>query len=319
MKIGIALQKILGNSNILCNLDSLLIKKQKNKISLPIFIIGAPRSGSTVLFQAIISKYQVSYLSNIHALFCKQICIASKIVKIMHKFGFQYHGSFKSHYGFSPGFLGPSEGGVTFRDWFGDADFNPGEHALECDKIKCLVSSVCKINRGPFISKNLFNSMRLFEITKCFPDPFFIWIQRDTAATAQSILNMRKKQSDDVNTWVSVEVPNQEKLLELPPLEQVVWQVVLIERYIEEFFLKQNSLRCIKVRYEDFCAKPEEIIDELLQQYAFLEGVEVPTDKNFRKELFNGIHYDAGSASAEIVNMVAKIQRKSVRKGEFVS
>ena len=56
-----------------------LHKLEKNKIASlplkninpPIFIIGAPRSGSTLLYQVLINNFKLSYIPNISSIFYK--------------------------------------------------------------------------------------------------------------------------------------------------------------------------------------------------------------------------------------------------------
>ena len=56
------------------------IKVNKNFKSLPIFIIGLPRSGSTFFHQILISKFNFNYVSNIKAFFYENVVLETYFI-----------------------------------------------------------------------------------------------------------------------------------------------------------------------------------------------------------------------------------------------
>ena len=291
MKLLLGLQSLIGNAGILRWLDKKVCASDCGLPPDPIFIIGAPRVGSTVLFQSLIAKYHMAYLSNIHSLFFSQSCLADILVRTIASCGFHHHHTLKSDFGFTSGLLGPSEAGSTFRYWFGDADFSLNDHVTDCQQVHSTVATLCESLAGPFISKNLFNSMRLKEILKCFPNAFLVWMQRDHASTAQSILKMRKAIHGTDKKWVSVEVPNQQEILKLTPEEQVLQQIVEIESYIEDIFSCNNKERKIVIQYKSFCSNPEKKIDGIIKKYSVISGYKVSSRDDFCSSIFDQVNF----------------------------
>lgn len=284
------LQFIIGNSRIFQRIDEKLCGKDITDFPPPIFLVGVPRVGSTLLYQVIIAKYETAYLTNLHSLFYSEPCLAEYIVRFLRNTGFRHSPAFKSNYGFVSGVLGPSEAGPTFRHWFGEADFNIGTHQTDFEKIWRVLSVLCSSRMIPFVSKNLFNSMRLGEILKCFPDAFLVWMRRDMGEVVRSIIKMREELCGDTNKWVSVKVPHWEELQKLPPRDQVVNQIETIEKYIEDIFKGRNAENCVQVNFADLCERPENVVDFVMVRYSKVNnGRRIPVRNSFSPELFQQI------------------------------
>lgn len=262
------LQYFLGNSRSLRWVDSKLLINSENDIPEPIFIIGAPRVGSTFLFQALIARYQFTHLTNLHSLFFRQPCLAEYMANILRFIGLRHSPHFQSKYGYTPGLLAPSEAGPTFRFWFGEADHLLGSHVTDSTRIQQTVATLTKMSGGPFLSKNLFNSMRLQEILKCFPKAFLIWIQRDHDTTVRSIIKMRQDLHGNIEKWASVQVPRQEEIMQLEPKEQVQRQIKAIETYIDGIFSGRDQRFNFTVSYEALCTDPNQTITAISTAYS---------------------------------------------------
>lgn len=289
MRLLLRLQNLIGNSVILRWLDKKVCVSDYGSTPEPIFIIGAPRVGSTVLFQSLIAKYQMAYFSNIHSFFFSQPCLADIFVRTMRFCGFRHNHSLKSNFGFTSGMLGPSEAGSTFRYWFGDADFSLKYHVTDRRQVISAVATLSKAAKAPLISKNLFNSMRLKEILECFPNAFLVWMQRDHISTAQSILKMRRSIHGTEKKWVSVGVPNQQDIQQLPPEKQVRRQIVEIENYIEDIFSCHSKEKKIIVQYNSFCLNPEKIMDDIVEAYSQFSACELLVRDTFERSLLKNI------------------------------
>lgn len=290
MKVYRCLQKRIGNARILRWLDEKMCISNCRSAPAPIFIVGSPRVGSTVFFQSVIAKYQMAYLSNLHSLFFSQLCLADILVRAIKFCGFSHRHTLKSDFGYTSGILGPSEAGATFRYWFGNADFDLDGHNTDCQQIKSIVATLSKSAGGPFITKNLFNSMRLKEILKCFPDVFLVWVQRDHSSTAQSILKMRKSINGTDEKWTSVSIPNQQEVLKYLPEEQVFQQILAIEAYIKQYFKQHSEDRTFMVSYDSFRMEPEKTIDGFIKKYSKVSGCKVSIRDGFCSSVFDQVN-----------------------------
>ena len=63
----------------------------------PIFILGAPRCGSTLFFQSLVVEYNFSYLSNLHCRLFGAPWLIDQFTDVKHKYG--QNVSFESKFG----------------------------------------------------------------------------------------------------------------------------------------------------------------------------------------------------------------------------
>lgn len=246
---------LIEHDPILPLIEKKILLKRKSDLSRmqPIFIVGAPRTGSTLLFELLISTYRTSYITNLSALLYKSPVLATKLVKSL---GLVHTFSGTSKYGYIQGLSAPSEAGVLFNHWFGnDESVKQDKHnLLPAHVVRMTADSMCCLMKGPFIVKNLNNSMRLERINQIFPNAIYIYIKRDVIYTAQSIILARRKLFRNDDGWFSVKPQNYETLLELDPFEQVISQIVSIENYITQVLNERQIKNVIEIWYENMCS-----------------------------------------------------------------
>ncbi|MEG9296040.1 sulfotransferase [Mangrovibacillus sp. Mu-81] len=231
----------------------------------PLFIIGAPRTGSTVLYQTITNQLDVKYISNLVDLFNDSPYFGFWLSNKLHKD--LPHNCFKSNFGntFNCGLNAPSEsGGFWYR-------YLPKEkHFVDTDEvnqevvnnIRNEIYSVINKYKKPIVFKNLNAGQRLRLLKEVAPNAKFIFVRRDPLYTAQSIFKARKKLNIDENTWWSVKPRNYQELQNLCIHEQIVKQIYYLEKQIYndlKLFKKENILI---VKYRDLCQSPDQIISE---------------------------------------------------------
>lgn len=221
-----------------------------------IFILGAPRSGSTALCQAMLSSFCLGYLSNLMYLFPSRMSTIVRLTK--HKI-LTSKNIKESDLGFIGGLNSPSECGRLFSFWFDDGNFE--KKSMDIEKTFSYLSSVFQ---KPLLFKNLNNAFRVHKLKALFPSSKFIFIKRDPIYTCQSILLSRKKESKSYCEWWSVRPPGFEELLKESPFVQVAWQVFMIEKAILDALAQDLSL--VSVQYERFCNSPQLEIEKIGQK-----------------------------------------------------
>jgi hypothetical protein len=222
----------------------------------PIFILGAPRSGSTILYQILLKSVDAGYISNVMALAPIKMVALARLLR-------RYHtvtSVKKSHFGFIDGLFSPSEAGALQRFWFGnDMD---SESVVWVRNTFILLSTIFN---GPMIIKNLFNAFRLNRIRSIFPEARFIFMRRDPLFNAQSLLVARRKINGSENIWWSIQPEGYEKTLNREPEFQVLWQILETEKKLETFF-KSDNLEPFHAQYETLCTNPELTIANIAGQ-----------------------------------------------------
>lgn len=219
----------------------------------PIFVVGAPRSGSTLLYQLLVVRFDVAYLSNLHCRFFGAPAFVERAVGKR----LQPPGDFSSRFGSTRGLAAPSECGPYWYRFFRKSPQHVSLAEADLDRLKRLRESVRAFASAagrPLVFKNLVNSVRLAPLAAALPEALFVVVRRDEADTAASILAGRRTVHADESEWWSVEPPEIERLRALPPQEQVLEQVRAIESLVEETREEIGRDRFLDVRYEDICA-----------------------------------------------------------------
>lgn len=242
-----------------------------------IFILGAPRTGSTILYQLITSFFEVTYLDNLVNLGRETPFVSYLLSRKI--FGNKGHRTFSSQYGRSNGLHEPSEAGILWRkfmpknfEYISDRDIDHNQLRFFSD----FITAVNNKANTSLIVKNLYFTQRLRFLKASGLNLRFIFIKRDPVYTAQSIFLGRKQNMKDINCWWSVSPSNYEKLKDLDVFKQIAAQVYYLEKDTEQdlkLFSRENILT---LWYEDLVNYPYKVIDYLK---AFI-GVDLRDDRD---------------------------------------
>ncbi len=224
----------------------------------PIFIVGAPRTGSTLLFQLLVKHLQVAYISNVMAAMPRTMVRAARATARWMRRPRELR---ESDLGYTPGLLSPNEGGAVMQAWFRE-ELGPEERKL----VRNTVVLLSEILGGALVTKNLANSLRLASIARVFPEARFLHIQRDPMFTAQSLLLSRRRYHGSDEAWFSVEPTGRVDVQSRPPLYQVLWQATTLDRMVAEF-LAASPAASMVVSYERLCAHPAAMLDRIADEF----------------------------------------------------
>lgn len=265
-RIAAAIQGTAGRSRLLGALEAKRIAHPVEGVLRPIFIVGPPRTGSTILFQMLLNAYRFRFFTNLHSLFFRTPALVEAAVGgLRDRF---YRPRNESMYGYTKGLLSPSEAGPLFRHWFGDDEWDRDSSSRlapsHVDRIRRTMAVLTRQGQWPFLSKNLQNSLRLRTIDQVFPEACFIRIARDPYDTCASLLEMRKKLTGSISAWASIKPPTFRKLGDLSPYAQVARQVLDTERYIDRFFDDREN-PCFNVNYAELLSDPRRVVEACVE------------------------------------------------------
>jgi len=239
----------------------------------PVFIIGPPRAGSTLLYQVLLDRFDFSYLSNLHALFYG---VPSLVERLFRPGRHRPGGEYRSQHGWVKGWCAPSECG---QFWYRFFRRRPQFVSLGDVDEKCLSTFRGVIRRledamgKPILLKNLPVALRLEAINKALPEAVFLVAKRDLVDNAHSLLAARKDICGSYETWLSMEPPNVDELRRKPVHEQVVEQVRKIHDVIDESRERHGHERFLDVHYEEFCRDTRSSLERI---HRFLSYHRVP-------------------------------------------
>ena len=229
----------------------------------PLFILGLPRSGTTLVYQYLVHRLQVAYFTNGVGRFPKSPCAVTWWER--RRYG-EYHSDFKSHYGQALGHLAPHEAGEVWARWFGYDDYVKFEEltARETETLRRTVACVERIyEHAPFVNKNVKHLLRIDALQKIFPNAAFLLVQRDLADVALSVLRARYANGGDARRWWSVKPSNYEEIKNEPPHRQVALQLSTLELRMKQDLQAVPAHRLLQMDYGDFCKNPETLIESL--------------------------------------------------------
>lgn len=221
----------------------------------PVFIVGAPRCGSTLLYKILTERYEFAFISN----FTSQLYLTPAAgTWLQKKLGITaQRGDYAFNYGVVKGLGAPSECGAFWYRWFPSGiHVYIGRNQTSTSVLQELrgsIGAIAFITQSPMIFKNLYNAMRVAPILEAIPEACFIVCKRDYAETALSILKGRITNLNNKTEWWSLPPKEVDHLLGKHYAEQVAGQVYYTYQQIENDMSFFGSERFLEVRYEDFC------------------------------------------------------------------
>lgn len=231
----------------------------------PIFILGAPRTGSTLLYQMITAAFGCAYFSNLVNQFFPQAPVLGLTVQkvLAARDSIDFH----SRFGKTEGLFQPSEASAVMRDWFGgehpsqsrSAGFIPGRARIALATCRAAESLFGR----PLVIKNAWNCFRIEATAGALPQARFIWIRRDLRAAAKSDLHARYAVQGSPLAWNSATPANVERLRERPYVEQVVENQYEFSAAIGAALARLTPDRHTEVWYEDLCRRPAATLSAL--------------------------------------------------------
>lgn len=229
----------------------------------PVFIIGAPRTGSTILYQALTNAYQFAYIDNLACSWNRNLRFGMK--KSWKVFGDCPHNNFRAEHGNTKQFgqHAPSECGNFWYRWLPRdrhfVDYDEVTNTMVTE-IRREVLGVSDYLKRPILFKNLNVGQRLRLIHRCFPNAKIVIVRRDPRFVVRSIMRARYNLGISAGEWWSIMPPNFKELLSLPEGQMCAAQVYYLEQQIDKDIQLFEPEQVRNVHYQ---ALSNDLLDEL--------------------------------------------------------
>lgn len=252
----------------------------------PLFIVGAPRSGTTLTYQVITQQMRVGYFTGIMNYLYG---IPNLVARTLKPFQHRPAPIFGSVYGKIAGALSPAENANFWFQWFprdGEQGHYVEPFGLRLDSyhgLKAAVDSISRIAGKHMVFKSVYLSMVIGALAQIFTEARFIFVRRDRFYTCQSLLLGRLKRRNP-SEWWSVKIPQYRELLSMPIWCQVVDQVVCTENMVQKDLDRFAPERYLMLRYEDLCRHPHQIIrlfEEWLSPLGYMSYSDIRVPETF--------------------------------------
>lgn len=270
------------NSNLeflLSELNSLTKRdyEQENTLNYPtLFIVGTPRSGTTLLTQWLASLNLFCYPSNFVSRFYSNPYIGFLIQEMLYNEEYSYKSelqvissstSFKSDVGKTSGPLEPHEFWYFWREHFQFPEIPIEEDEFlknaNFASFKQHIAKVQNYFKKPFFLKSLIMNWYIESFYKNIPNAIFLYIKRDSLDNMQSLLDVRKRYLGDEELWFSFKPKEFTKISDKNKYIQVAGQVEFTNKEIEKQLSNIPFENKLEINYKDFCENPQSTYFEL--------------------------------------------------------
>jgi hypothetical protein len=228
-----------------------------------LFILGLPRSGTTLVYQYIVHRLHVAYFTNAAGRYYLAPGLATWVQRGLHT---EHRSNFRSEYGTATGPTAPHEAGRFWGRFFGFEEYISPHQVSDADR-RLLRRTLSFVQQAfgdrPFVNKNVKHLLRIPALHDTFPDALFLRVRRDWSDVALSLLRSRHDNLEDPTTWWSARPPDHRALEGLPPSEQIAHQIQGLSAVMDEHLSALPSDQTLSVRYPSFCANPDLLVQRL--------------------------------------------------------
>lgn len=251
-----------------------------------VLVVGAPRSGTTLMTQWLAASGAFAYPTNMLSRFFMAPAVGARIQQLLtdprfahgdELAGFADQVDFQSNLGKTKGPLAPNEFWYFWRRFLPTVDIERiGErmNEVDFDGLRQSLAAMAAVFEKPLMMKGMMLQYDLGAFAERLPNTLFIHVERDAPANVRSLLDARERFFGDTSSWYSAKPPEYEALVGLPPVNQVAGQVVHTNRHIAQALDSLPFHRSLHVQYEEFCQDPTTTWSKLAERMcAFDEAI----------------------------------------------
>ena len=252
-----------------------------------VFVVGAPRSGTTLLTQWLAYTGLFGYPTNFISRFYKAPYLGKVIQDILTKEEYDYKGElsdlkapkdkYKSVLGKTVGHAEPNSFWYMWRRFLPVQEI---EYISPDDEEKVdaegLLNAVACLEKGydkPVLLKGKMLQFNIDILGKIFPRSLILFVNRSEAHNVESIARARIKYKGGIEKWFEAKPPEYKNIAKMSPINQIVEQVRCTNRSIENGLRKADNISSIRISYENFCDNPESVFRMIRQEMKELDYI----------------------------------------------
>jgi len=263
-----------------------------------VFVCGPPRSGTTLLSQALINNLPLQYFNNLTSWFPRAPLTA------MHLFGHwlpRHEVNYTAFYGKTRYLSGPNDALYLWDRWVGkNRDTVPDRLLPDAEKyMPQLFAAAEDLLDSALINKNNRLNTYAHLAADALPTAFFICMRRNPLMLAQSLLIARKEIVGHVDLPYGIDSDDRPRSATGDYLDDICQQVLYYERAAERQQQLIGKERFWIVDYEQFCHMPQQLVRQVAQSilnlsvppdyFSHLEPFHVSDKVRISEEEFNGL------------------------------
>lgn len=233
------------------------------------FVIGLPRSGTTVLTQLVFNSFNIGCPNNFIAKFWEAPLVGFKL--FIDIFSFHFKSDYSSNYGVGSNSFSPHEFSFFWQKLIGMdsskvSSYNPEKAKANIiwNELNILFHQVNSITKIPIVYKPLeLLGYHLIEFQRHVENSFFIYIKRAPIEVALSLAEGRKVKAGGINNWYSSYPEERNKLKFNSFAEEIKYQVSELNKMYEKKISKLDRNCFIEIEYEELINSPMNTLEKL--------------------------------------------------------
>ena len=244
-----------------------------------IFVFGPPRSGTTLISQLIAHSFNIGYINNFVARFYLTPMHGLRLSKMI--YGNKKRTNFQSNYAQTKEPTDIHEFGYFWRYWLkkekidGITNAENIEDSIDWSTLSKVMANIQNHFGSGLIFKNIFGSYHLSRMTKELKKVIYVYITRNLADAAISILGARRKYNKDLNTWWSYMPREYMQIKDMDYMRQIAGQVFYLKKYYDH--KKSDLNNVLSITYQELAEDPLNILNQInrLSQQLFNHTFEI--------------------------------------------
>ena len=237
-----------------------------------VLIIGAPRSGTTLVYQALAHYLDVTFPPNTSSIL-KRSPITAALVQ--ERFSGRTKPNFSNYYGQTSRLSDCNDAFDLWNRWLGEDRYYPttslsDEQAAD---MRNFFDAWTNAFDKPFLNKNNRNAFAVELLAEHLPNAKFVVVRRNPLMVAQSLIVAREKiQGDKKTGWGLESASTNGNSDPLAYVDDVCRQITTIDDETDRQLATVDSGRIVNIAYEGFCESPHQAIRSIADKFA---GVQV--------------------------------------------
>jgi hypothetical protein len=232
-----------------------------------LFILGLPRSGTTLLSQLLASSTSLGYVSNFGAKFWDVPLVGARLAKGL-AVDAEWASSFHSTFGRTHGPREPHEFGYFWSRHLGYRELaEPDERqrrSVDWPRLRSILWHLCATQHAPFFFKNVLLNWHARELHEHVTKSCFVRIKRNRIEVARSLLRMREQFMGSRERWVSAKPRRFAELRDKPYWEQIAGQVLHLEASLSAEWTNLSPERKLEFDLHDVRLRPAAVVAAIL-------------------------------------------------------
>lgn len=248
---------LISLNDRLSGLDDLLFPDPPK--SQNVFIVGAPRSGTTLVSQVMAAVFDIGYINNVAAAFWE-----APATGVLHGHRFAAEPTFvgNSSYGQTAHPSEPHEFGGFWRSQLAYDDMaQKADHTVQWERLSVALDRVGAAWQKPVFYKVFHLAWHLAEFDAIRSDSKWIWIQRDLPGNARSLMKLAAERGE---RWTSaVPLAAIERFNDAEDWQRATAQIVLFNEWVQHQLTTVDDRRILRLELETLIREPQIQIEKI--------------------------------------------------------